>query len=132
MFALAVVLFDDTDTSDAEAVVLRAFLDSCTPVELACSPASRHELARYVYVLWLRHGAAKSDMRAIWAPLTRRRRPTGLAPRSRLSQLQRTTLALGLFGEHTYQEIASLTDVAAQDVAALMRSGLLLTIDTRD
>lgn len=117
LFALALVLFEDVD--EAESVVVRAFLDACTPADIAVASVTRRELARYVYVLWQRRTAAPARVpSAGW-------RPAGLAEMGTLSPLQRTAIALGLFGEHTYVEIALLMDLPAPEIAALMRSGLL-------
>ena len=127
VFALALVLFDDTE--EAEAIVAQAFLDACTPAEIAVESVSRHDMARYVYVLWLRRmaqpGVARAQLRARWKPA----RTTGMPALRRLSHLQRTAIALALFGEHTYREIATLMELPPQDVADLMRSGLLAATD---
>jgi DNA-directed RNA polymerase specialized sigma24 family protein len=117
VFALALVLSDDSE--DAEAVVVQAFLDACTPADIAVAAVSRHEMARYVYVLWLRRMAeprARADVKV---------RRSQMPVLRGMTHPQRTAIALALFGEHTYQEIASLMQLTPKDVAALMRSGLL-------
>ena len=117
VFALALVLSDDSE--DAEAVVVQAFLDACTPGDIAVAAVSRHEMARYVYVLWLRRMAepkARAELKA---------QRSQVPVLGGMTHLQRTAIALALFGEHTYQEIASLMELTPKDVAALMRSGLL-------
>ena len=121
VFALALVLSDDAE--DAESVVIQAFLDACTPTDIAVESVSRHEMARYVYVLWLRRMAepkARAELKA--------QRPRVPVLRG-MTHPQRTAIALALFGEHTYQEIASLMELTPKDVAALMRSGLLAAGD---
>jgi DNA-directed RNA polymerase specialized sigma24 family protein len=42
-----------------------------------------------------------------------------------LTHQQRSAIALALFGDHTYREIASLMELAPPDVADLMRTGLV-------
>jgi hypothetical protein len=120
VFALALVLSDDAE--DAESVVVQAFLDACTPSDLALATLTRHDIARYVYVLWLRRVAESGMVAGIE---TRRTGSSGLPALREMSSLQRTAIALALFGEHTYQEIASLMELTPKNVAALMRSGLL-------
>jgi hypothetical protein len=116
VFALALVLSDDAE--DAESVVIQAFLDACTPIDIAVESVSRHEMARYVYVLWVRRLAESGTGRL-------KRRGFGLPILRGMSPHQRTAIALALFGEHTYHEIAALMELTPMDVAALMRSGLL-------
>jgi hypothetical protein len=127
VFALALVLSDDVE--EAESVVVQAFLDACTPSDLAVASVSRHDMARYVYVLWLRRMA---EPRTAATKLRTRRvtaGSTGLPVLRGMSSLQRTAIALALFGEHTHREIASLMELTPHDVAALMRSGLLAASD---
>lgn len=114
LFALTMVLFEDVD--DAESVVTQAFLDACTPDDIAISPVSRRELARYVYVLWVRRTAAAQVIAG---------QPSLVAPATTLVHRQRIAIALAMFGEHTYTEIAALMELPAPDIASLMRSGLL-------
>jgi hypothetical protein len=121
--ALAFVLFDDADV--AESVVMQAFLDACTPADIAVPSASRHDLARYVYVLYARRCALSDDPPRVRSWPGSGRWSSGVAVVRRLSQPQRTAIALGLFGEHTYREIALLMELPAPEVAELMRSGLL-------
>jgi hypothetical protein len=113
---LARVLFEDVD--EAESVVVRAVLDACTPADMTVSGVGRRELARYVYVLWRRGNDARtgSDMSVA----------SGAGMVGELSAPQRSAVALGLFGEHTYAEIAGVMGLPAAEVAELMRSGLLL------
>jgi hypothetical protein len=130
LFALAVVLLEDPE--DAELLVTRALLDSCTPPDLTSPLLNRRDLARYVYVLWARNRTPPDT-----APVHRSRRSRGRkTPRlnvgGRLSQLQRASIALALFGDHTYIEIASLMDLPAGEVADHMRSGLLIVAAIRD
>lgn len=129
LFALAVVLLDDFD--QAESLVTQAFLDSCTPEDLTSPLINRHDLARYVYVLWARN----TPQGTATEPRARRiRGGKALHPSlvSKLSQSQRTSIALALFGDHTYLEIASLMNLPADEVADLMRSGLLIVAATRE
>ena len=123
LFALSLVLFEDVDA--AESVVTQAFLDACTPADIALAPVSRRELARYVYVLWVRRTTAPGSARQLAFSAHPGWRPSGVAAMAKLSRLQRTAIALALFGEHTYTEIATLMDLPAMDIASLMRSGLL-------
>jgi len=123
LFALSLVLFEDVD--DAESVVTQAFLDACTPVDIALAPVTRRELARYVYVLWVRRSAEPDLPHGLDASARPGWRPSGIAAMTGLSHRQRTAIALAMFGEHTYTEIATLMELPATDVASLMRSGLL-------
>ena len=113
---LAQVLFEDVD--EAESVVVRAELDACTPADMTVSGVGRQELARYVYVLWRRGNDARTG--------SDRSVASGAGMVGELSGPQRSAVALGLFGEHTYTEIAGVMGLPAADVAELMRSGLLL------
>jgi hypothetical protein len=100
LLALASVVFEDPQ--DAEAVVVEVILDACTP-PAAAGPSGRAKLARYLYVRWLREQGTGGGGRA---------------------QQQRAAVALGLFGQQTYGEIATLMGLPAPEVAGLMRSGL--------
>jgi DNA-directed RNA polymerase specialized sigma24 family protein len=102
LYALALTMCQDAE--QAEAVVVQAVLDACTPDHLAVPAVGRAELARYVYVLWQRRRGDRHEGRA---------------------SLQRSAVAMGLFGDHTYREVATLMGLPAREVADLMRSGLL-------
>jgi DNA-directed RNA polymerase specialized sigma24 family protein len=102
LYALALTMCQDAE--QAEAVVVQAVLDACTPDHLAVPSVGRVELARYVYVLWQRRRGDRQEGRA---------------------SLQRSAVALGLFGDHTYRDVAALMGLPAREVADLMRSGLL-------
>jgi hypothetical protein len=123
MFALALVVCEDAET--AESVVVQAILDACTPSDIAVGCVGRQELARYVYVLDERRrgedrrppGAPRPDAAALAS--------SGIAGAHGLSHRQRSAIALALFGDHTYREVASLMGLPAPDVAELMRSGLI-------
>jgi hypothetical protein len=128
LFALSLVLFEDVD--DAESVVTQAFLDACTPVDIALAPVTRRELARYVYVLWVRRTAEPDSPRRLGSSARPGWRPSGIAAMTGLSHRQRTAIALAMFGEHTYTEIATLMELPAGDIASLMRSGLLAAAAT--
>jgi len=127
LFALSLVLFEDVE--DAESVVTQAFLDACTPSDIALASVGRRELARYVYVLWARRSASHSS-RVLLSSADPGWRPSGVAAMAKLSHRQRTAIALAMFGEHTYTEIATLMELPAITVASLMRSGLLAAAAT--
>lgn len=124
MFALALVLCDDAEA--AEAVVVQSILDACTPTDITVAAAGRQEMARYIYVLAERRRGERAEPEGV------ERRPdgaalasSGIAGASELSHRQRAAIALALFGDHTYRDVASLMDLPAPDVAELMRSGLI-------
>jgi hypothetical protein len=124
LFALALVVCEDAEA--AESVVVQAILDACTPCDIAVASVGRQELARYVYVLWQRGrdeqpGALGSGRCADADALA----SSGVAATAGLTHQQRSAIALALFGDHTYREIASLMELAPPDVADLMRTGLV-------
>ncbi len=124
MFALALVVCEDADV--AESVVVQAVLDACTPAGIAIGPVGRQELARYVYVLHERRRA----LRPVGSALDHRPDAdalvsSGVAAAAELSHRQRAAIALALFGDHSYRDIASLMGESPPVVAELMRSGLL-------
>jgi hypothetical protein len=124
MFALALVVCEDPDV--AESVVVQAILDACTPADIAVGSVGRQELARYVFVLQQRRRAERPagavrdrtfDAGALGS--------SGVAVAADLSRRQRAAIALALFGDHSYRDIASLTGETPLAVAELMRSGLI-------
>ncbi len=124
MFALALVICQDAET--AESVVVQAVLDACTPSDIAVGSVSRQELARYVYVLdERRRGGSAQPVLDARPPEAAALASSGVAGVRALSRRQRSAIALALFGDHTYREIASLMGLPAPDVAELMRSGLI-------
>ena len=111
-FALACALLGDEETA-VRATALGI-------VDLACSPAvspagTRRALARRVY--WRCEQIAGETTRAAPQPAT-------MVRLRQLAQLQRTCLALCVFGGHTYREVASLLGVPPLTVATALTSGL--------
>lgn len=123
LFALASLILVDHD--DAVAVTAQAILQACNPPHLA--PAvGRWELARYIYVLSRR---LRDDAPALHSSSTHGRHSlirgdTEQAALASLSSRQRSAIALGLFGEHDYREIADLMELTPEECAELLRSGL--------
>ncbi len=105
LFSIAWIMVADRD--DAEFVATQALLDACSgPVHVA-HRSERWELARYVYVRCVRSQAQ-----------------TTLTPDEESRFHQRAAIALGLFGDHTYQEIADLMHLPRTEAASLLRCGL--------
>jgi hypothetical protein len=123
MFALALVVCEDAEA--AETVVVQAILDACTPSDIAVLSVGRQELARYVYVLEGRRRAESTQPAADRRPDAAALSSSGVAGAEDLSHRQRSAIALALFGDHTYRDVASLMGLPAPDVAELMRSGLI-------
>ena len=105
LFALAMLLLRDPHR--AELLAADAILDACAGPRHVATGADRWELARYVYVRFLRTAAARSG--------------SGPAPAD-------VALALGMFGGHTYREIADLMGLPPCEVAELLRLGLRTTL----
>jgi Sigma-70, region 4 len=89
-------------------------------VDLACSPpvaaaGTRRALARRVY--WRCEQIAGGATSVV-------HQPASMATLRQLAQLQRTCLALCVFGGHTYREAANLLGVPPLTVARSLTSGL--------
>ena len=117
LYALARVILNDAH--DAERVVAQAILDACKP-DHAAVDVDRRTLARYVLVLWARRRAELGGEQDIESTDL-----SGVAVMSGLSYAERSAVAWGLLGAHTYTEIASFVGLPPREVAELMRSGLL-------
>ena len=105
LFALAMLLLGDTH--GAEVLAADAILDACSGPAHVAQGADRWELARYVYVRFAR---------SVEQP------PAG-QPSS-----QDVALAMGVFGGHTYREIADLMGLAPREVAELLTAGLRIPL----
>ena len=101
LFALAMILLRDRDR--AEILAADAILDACNGPTHVSRRVDRWELARYVYVRSLRTTDGFADC--------------GSGPKE-------VALALGLFGAHTYREIADLMGLTPPEVAQLLRNRL--------
>jgi DNA-directed RNA polymerase specialized sigma24 family protein len=102
IFGLAMLLLRDRQR--AELLTADAILDACSGPAHVAQGADRWELARYVYVRFVRSAGDPATAG----------RPTS----------EDVALALGVFGGHTYREIADLLGLAPGEAAELLRSGL--------
>jgi hypothetical protein len=121
LFSLAWMILGDRD--DAEFVAVQAVLDACSgPVHVAHA-SDRWEMARYVYVRCVRHQQAAGRYSQNGSP-DHGESDTTSKTLELLSANERAAIALGIFGEHTYEEIADLMHLRRPEVAVLLRSGL--------
>lgn len=121
LFAAACLILTDRDAAVSSTVeAFRAAWSA--PVRGACNPG-RRELVRYLY-LECQHRLAAGSTTNAQEPSPEGSGWAMMAALGLLSQHQRSVLALGLYGELTYQQIADLVDLPAPTVADLIRSGL--------
>lgn len=126
LFSLARVIVGEP--TQAEAIVVHVLLDAETrSISGGGTPVRRH-LARRVYLRCTRARLGVSstsgdlpsgDYRPTTDPQT-----SIVATLSALSEQQRAVIALCLYGDHTYRQVADVMALPASVVADLIRSGL--------
>lgn len=112
-YALACALLGD-EAAAARAVAL-GMVDFARSDLDPSAAETRRALAAHVYRRSTELTADTTAMRHL---------PPAMVRLTQLARLQRTCLALCLFGGHTHQQVADLLDVPALTVAELLTSGL--------
>lgn len=112
-YALACALLGD-EPAAARAVAL-GMVDFARSDLSPSAPETRRALARHVYWRSTELTADTTDMQHL---------PPAMVRLAQLARLQRTCLALCLFGGHNHQQVAGLLGVPALTVAELLTSGL--------
>ena len=112
-YALACTLLGD-ERAATQAVTL-AMTDLARSSVDADADDARRSLARHLY--WRSEELASETTRTL-------RLPPAMVWIGQLAQLQRTCLALCLFGGHTHREAAALVGLPPMAVAGLLTSGL--------
>ena len=121
LFSLAWMILGDR--AAAEFVAVQAILDACSgPVHVAHA-SDRWEMARYAYIRCLRQPQVAAGQSQNGSPDHGGSDPTSTTL-GLLSAHERAAIALGIFGGHTYEEIADLMRLPRPEIAVLLRSGL--------
>ncbi|MDQ3157534.1 MAG: hypothetical protein M3Q98_12535 [Actinomycetota bacterium] len=122
--ALAAVILIDRERAEDE--VAKLLVHACSAPVTTLDGGSRRVLSRRLYLncAWTRlvSGLSLAD------PLPHKPSTDSFADRidqlTALSEQQRSAIALFLYGDHSYQEVAELIGLPAPVVVGLLRSGL--------
>lgn len=135
MYSMALIILGDR--AQSEAVVVQVLFDALDRPLLDAHEDSRRHLARCVYLRCTRTRLGSGQ--GTDSLLSSRHWPDGRAATrimtglAVLSGQQRAALALSLYGEHGFTQIADVMSLPAPVVAELLRSGLgdLARMDVR-
>lgn len=124
LFSLAYIILGDH--REAEDVVAHLLSDACRRPHRNPDRGSRRNLSRRLYLSCTR---VRIGPRLPFVPADRpvdhdAAAVTVIMRLGELSEQQRATLALCLFGDHTYEQVADLIALPAPVVLQLLRSGL--------
>jgi len=117
-----------TDRTQAEDAVTQLLAQACNEPPLTADGTSRRVLGRRLYLncTWTRLVSGLSHGSP--SPAPSKPSPTGLtgtiAQLSALPEQQRAIIALFVYGDHTFEEVAELMSLPLPAVLTLARSGL--------